>query len=102
MQIIIFIIIGIIIGLPLGYLAHTKVDFWNLLEKAKTREKEQILEALLAYAHKHREFMANDLVVHLKISHTSAIRYLDILEKEKKIRQIGITKGTHYKLIENY
>ena len=75
----------------------------NLLVKARERlqfRKRQKLEKILALAQKKGRITNDDVEKLLRVSHKTASRYLEILEKENRIRQVGGTgRGVYYQLL---
>jgi len=97
LTIILVLIVGVILGSIFG---NRKKNFkllgckWKIPKQ--TREKEQNKEKILEFL-KNNEKIVNDEVERLvKVSNATAERYLDELEKEGKIKQIGITGHAVY------
>tara|TARA_B100000745_G_scaffold268926_1_gene195201 strand:+ start:3447 stop:3728 length:282 start_codon:yes stop_codon:yes gene_type:complete len=83
-------LVGIIIGF---YLARRQV---TLPLSQKTKRKEQILEHLKTA----QKIQNNDIEKLLNVSDATATRYLQELENEGEIKQIGTTgKHVYYKKI---
>ncbi|MEX2304939.1 MAG: DeoR family transcriptional regulator [Waddliaceae bacterium] len=62
-------------------------------------EKEKNLERLVVYLEDHDTITNDDVEALLDVSHATATRYLDELEDEDLIEQIGITgRAVHYKV----
>jgi predicted HTH transcriptional regulator len=69
-------------------------EYNQLLQERKEKIKNQIFEMF-----KENEKITNsDIVEKLDISKTSTVRYLDELEEEGKVKQIGkVGRNVHYK-----
>ena len=96
-MIIIYILIGLVLGILLAglfvFLGEWRDDFGNPKKLTKDDKKEKIM-ALFAIRDKVTN---NDAERLLKVSDATATRYLDELEKEKKIVQHGkIGAGVYY------
>jgi len=77
------------LGIGLGmYLAPKGGTFLNTQSLTKNKRKRQILTLFID----QEEITNNDVESLLKVSDATATRYLDELEKEGRIQQIG-TKG---------
>jgi len=100
-QFIIFLIIGLA-GIVIGYYfaAQLKVGKINAHVARQQREKEENKQKILDYA-KGKERIANDEVEKmLSVSDATTERYLNELEKEGHIAQIGRTgRHTYYKIL---
>ncbi len=88
------LIIGVLIGYSLGR-GHESPQIANHLTKQKKERKQHILE----YLQEH-ESITNDRVQEMfDVGNTTAYRYLEELETEEKIEQIGETgKSVKYSL----
>jgi len=79
--------LGIFIG------KRSDSDKQNLITKQKIKNKEKILE----FMRDNEKVVNNDIEKLLTVSDSTATRYLDQLEKEGKIKQIGKTgKAVYY------
>ena len=97
----ILVIIGIVIGAVLVYRPireRVKIQIQKILPK-QSAEKEERKEKIMAVL-MERGTITNDEVEKLVgVANTSAYRYLEELEKEGKIEQIGGTgRNVHYRL----
>jgi len=103
--------IGIAVGVAIGAAfeaqntreretAEEKSATDNPLNDARSAEKEAHLAQVLAYAKSH-DAVTNEEVQHLVgVSAATAERYLDELEKDGKLSQIGATgKSVSYKIV---
>ncbi|MBL4644698.1 MAG: winged helix-turn-helix transcriptional regulator [Candidatus Pacebacteria bacterium] len=92
------LIIVAVAGIALGlYIARKKSG--NLLPtqtKAKIRNKEDILEFL----HTNKRITNNEVEKLLSVSDATATRYLDELENQRKIEQIGTTGHAVYYILK--
>ncbi len=74
----------------------------NLLVKAREKlqfRKRQKLEKIIVFTQKKGRITNDDVEKLLRVSHKTASRYLEILEKENRIRQVGGTgRGVYYQL----
>ena len=96
MDYIILIIIGII-GIWLGYkLAVRK----RCLVAEQSKKKQENKEKILAFLRASEKVVNNDIEKLLGVSDSTATRYLDELEKEQKVRQIGITGNAVYYVLK--
>ena len=94
-------LVWLLIGLALGTTAvsvyrHRQRTNFNHISR-KERRKEMILDTLVKLGK-----ITNDEVEELfSVSNTTAYNYLEELEKEEKIKQIGERgRGVHYKLYQ--
>lgn len=90
----ILVIVGVA-GILLGYyLAQRKDDgliFMRSKKKAKNKKK------ILEFLKEKKRVTNNDVEKLLGVSDATATRYMDELEKERKVRQIGATgRAVHY------
>jgi len=88
------LIIVAVVGIMLGaYFAQQRGS--NLISeqgKKKAENKEKILEFL----HENEKVTNNDIEKLLGVSDATATRYMNELEKEQKVRQIGKTGNAVY------
>ncbi|MCG2695139.1 winged helix-turn-helix transcriptional regulator [Candidatus Parcubacteria bacterium] len=88
-------IAGIIIGSYFGVRKNESLIFGQA--KKKRENKERILEFLQS----NEKIRNNDIEKLLKVSDATATRYLNELEKEQKIKQIGtVGHAVYYRLIK--
>jgi Fic family protein len=103
----IYLITGLIIGFVLGWLLKPKEALQAPLENSQEqttqgylsesmKQKQKNLEKIRAYI-KTRSQVTNNAIEHLLgVSDATVIRYLDELEKEGLIKQIGKTGPSVY------
>jgi predicted HTH transcriptional regulator len=85
------IIIIAIVGIMLGYqLAKRKQGAMGVSSK-QSKEKEENKQKILDYLYTNERIQNNDVEKLTGVTHSSAERYLDELEKEGKITQHGNT-----------
>jgi len=97
-MIIIILIIGACIGFVIAYILK-KEDNPVLIQKQKTEKKDN-LEKIIKFVKEKGKISNNDVERICKVSNTSAWRYLEELEKQGEIKQVGNTgKHTYYKKI---
>jgi len=66
----------------------------------QAKEKEENKRTILAFFKSHLQVVNNDIEALLKISDATATRYLEELEKEGQIRQVGKTgKYVYYEKV---
>lgn len=85
-----YYIIALIIGFALGWVLSSQrhgVGFISEQSEKKVENKRKILELL----NNKDSLTNNDVEMSLGISDATATRYLDELEKEGKVRQVGKT-----------
>jgi predicted HTH transcriptional regulator len=84
-----------------GGIASTKAgDSPNLIER-QAREKAEHLKMILSFAEARDKFANNDIQKLLGVSDATVTRYLDELEKQGKIRQVGDAGGyVYYQVIK--
>jgi len=84
-----------------GVLAETEEERKIGLIEMQAREKAENKSKILDYFKTHEKVSNNDVENALGVSDATATRYLDELEKEGKIRQVGkIGTGVYYELSE--
>ncbi|MCK5029214.1 MAG: winged helix-turn-helix transcriptional regulator [Bacteroidales bacterium] len=92
-----FLIIVLIIGIAIGvYFTKRNVSPLSEQSKKKAENKEKILEFL----HENEKIVNNDIEKFLGVSDATATRYLDELEQENKIEQIGTTGNAVYYILK--
>lgn len=91
----IFVALFIIFILLKSEQAKKKVVYQSRQQKEKQENKEKILELF----NKETKITNNDIEKLLNVSDATATRYLNELEKENKIEQIGKTgRSVYYRL----
>jgi predicted HTH transcriptional regulator len=91
--IIIIAIVGIIIGYLLARRRKESLIFGQVKRKRENKQK------ILDFLQQNKRVANNDIEKMLGVSDATATRYLNELEKEQKIRQIGTTgKYVYYVL----
>ena len=92
-----FIVTVLIIGIGIGvYFTKQKDITVSEQSKKKAENKEKILEFL----HENEKVVNNDIEKLLGVSDATATRYLDELEKEDKVEQIGKTGHSVYYVLK--
>lgn len=101
MNVILIILAALIVGGIIGFLValgirdDKQAKFFNKQSKDKAEHKEKILKIFAA----DNNVTNNEIQKALGISDASATRYLDELEKDEKIEQVGKEgRGVVYKL----
>jgi predicted HTH transcriptional regulator len=91
---IIFILtVGVIIWLVFSFFKKPKgINYENVPEQIKLKEKNK--EKILEYLKHNEKIVNNDVEKLVGVSDATAERYLNEIEKEGKIKQIG--KTGHY------
>ena len=92
-------ILGIIAGFALAKLTTKKSspsDERVIKKSEKEKQKNKNLDEILLYLKEHKEITNNDIEELLKVSDATVTRYLDKLEEQGKIEQIG-EKGRYVK-----
>jgi predicted HTH transcriptional regulator len=103
MQIIIYILIGVVIGL-VGYKFilnsnNEKKENEKTIPELKTEQKQESKQKILDFLQENEKITNKDVENLCNVSDATATRYLDELEKEEKIKQIGATgPSTYYRL----
>ncbi len=89
-----FLIIILIVGIGIGVYFTRRNNTSPLSEqsKKKAENKEKILEFL----RENEKVVNNDIEKFLGVSDATATRYLDELEKENKVEQVGVTGSAVY------
>jgi predicted HTH transcriptional regulator len=91
------IIIIAIVGIIIGYLLVRRRKESLIFGQAKRKQKNK--QKILEYFQTNDKVTNNDIEKLLSVSDATATRYLNELEKEQKIRQIGTTgKYVYYVL----
>lgn len=92
-----FLVIVLIVGIGIGvYFTKQKDITVSEQSKKKAENKEKILEFL----QDNEKIVNNDIEKLLGVSDSTATRYLDELEKENKIVQIGTTGNAVYYVLK--
>jgi len=87
--IIITFILGIISGFAIAKLTTEKQTAIGKSTQAQITAKQESKDRIITYLKENREAANNDIEKLLKVSDSSATRYLEELEEEGKIEQIG-------------
>jgi len=97
---IITLFLGIIIGFTVSHLIkNKKLSGIAKISEDRTSAKEENKDKIVEYLKEHAKARNNDLERLLGVSDTTTTRYLDELEKEGIVEQIGSTgRGVEYKL----
>ncbi len=108
MNLFLAILSGVIVGIIIGYFFKREPKIKTKMEKVKVpiglseteKEKQENLEKIKIYIKTHKKITNNEIEKYLKVSNATAERYLDDLEKEGLLKQIGKTgKYTYYEKI---
>ncbi|MEX2515140.1 MAG: hypothetical protein WD335_03355 [Candidatus Paceibacterota bacterium] len=96
-----YFLMGIIVGVG-GALIYLQVngasEDASLIQRSQTEKKDNI-ERLVAYLDDHDTITNDDVEALLDLSHATATRYLDALEAEDLIEQIGTSgRSVHYEV----
>ena len=83
------LILGIIAGFAIAQLLRKKQPAIGKSTQAQITAKQESKDRIIAYLKENREAANNDIEKLLKVSDSSATRYLDELEKEGTIEQVG-------------
>ena len=97
MKILLILLVGIALGfLVAWFLRKNKDDNQGIVEE-RLEQKEENLKKILEYL-KGKEKITNDEIEELlNVSHATAFRYLEELEKEGTIKQVGKSgSGVYY------
>ena len=97
---IIYIIIGIIIGFVIGRrFEGKKAEGIGKISQERTSAKQENKDKIVVYLKEHGKARNNDLERLLGVSDTTTTRYLDELEEEGLVEQIGATgRGVEYRI----
>lgn len=91
------IIIIAVVGITIGYLLARRRKENLIFGQAKRKQENK--QKILEYFQTNEKITNNDIEKLLGVSDATATRYLDELEKERKVRQIGTTgKYVYYVL----
>ena len=92
-----FIVTILIIGIAIGvYFTKQK----NITVSEQSKKKDENKEKILEFLHENEKVVNNDIEKFLGVSDATATRYLDELEKENKIEQIGKTGHSVYYVLK--
>ncbi len=92
------LIIVAVVGIGLGaYFARREGD--GLFAK-QVKEKAENLEKILEFLRENEKVTNNDIEKLLGVSDATATRYMNELEKERKVRQIGKTGNAVYYVLK--
>ncbi len=93
-----YLIITLIIGITIGgyFTKRNIVSPVSEQSKKKVENKEKILEFL----RENEKVVNNDVEELLGVSDATATRYLDELEKENKVEQVGVTGNAVYYVLK--
>ena len=93
-----FLIIVFVVGIFVGVYFAGRNNTHHVSEqsKKKAENKEKILEFL----RENEKVVNNDIEKLLGVSDATATRYLDELEKENKVEQVGVTGSAVYYVLK--
>ena len=98
MQTTIIILLAFALGLIAGYFIWKRSR--TIRNNAQDKKKQQNKLKILEYAQKHKR-LTNDVVEQITgVSDATATRYLEELEQQGKLKQIGSGKHTYYQIVE--
>ena len=92
------IIIIVIVGIVVGYLLARRRKESLIFGQAKRKQENK--QKILDFLRTNDKVTNNDIEKFLKVSDATATRYLNELEKEQKIRQIGTTGNAVYYVLK--
>ncbi len=92
------LIIVAIVGVVLG--AYFAQQGGNGLLAKQAKKKAENKERILEFLRENEKVVNNDIEKLLGVSDATATRYLDELEKEQKVRQIGKTGNAVYYILK--
>ena len=100
MKILLILLVGIALGFVVAWFLRKNKDDNQGIVKERLEQKEENLKKILEYL-KGKEKITNDEIEELlNVSHATAFRYLEELEKEGTIKQVGkIGQGVYYQKI---
>lgn len=96
-----YLIIGLVVGFALGYLARGRVGISREFTDAnqeRVRERNQRLDAVRAFAEARESVSNNDIEKEFNVSDATATRYLDALEAEGVIEAFGSGSAIRYRV----
>ncbi|MBU2524076.1 winged helix-turn-helix domain-containing protein [Patescibacteria group bacterium] len=98
--VIIIFIVGIIIGflISYAYFKSAEKSAINPFVKAQSAKKEENKEAIVRYIREHGKIANNDAERLLKVSDATATNYLEELEQEGIVEQMGQGRSVYYQL----
>ena len=91
----IILIIVAVVGIALGAYFTSRKSVGGLISE-QAKRKEENKERILEFLHENGKVVNNDIEKLLGVSDATATRYLDELEKEQKVIQIGTTGHAVY------
>jgi predicted HTH transcriptional regulator len=95
----IYIAIGFIVGIIVSHLTKSKSTKIGNISQERTSAKEENKDKIVTYLKEHPRARNNDIEELLGVSDATSTRYLDELEKEGLVQQIGSAgAGVEYKL----
>jgi Fic family protein len=108
MQIIIYIALGLVVGYLIGRLARSRLksastgsvikESSGLVNQKRIDEKNSNLKEILDYLQTHDQIKNDDVEKMLNVSNATAERYLNELEEQGRLTQVGkIGQGVFYK-----
>ena len=92
------LIIVTIVGIALGAYFARKRDSGLLAKQAKKKMKNK--KRILEFLQKNERVTNNDIEKLLGVSDATATRYMNELEKEQKVRQVGKTGNAVYYVLK--
>ena len=97
MKILLILLVGIALGFLVAWFLRKNKDDNQGIVKERLEQKEENLKKILEYL-KGKEKITNDEIEELlNVSHATAFRYLEELEKEGTIKQVGKSgSGVYY------
>lgn len=92
----IILIVVLVVGIGIGVYFASRKSIGGLIAK-QSKEKAKNKKKILEFLRESEKVVNNDIERLLGVSDATATRYLDELEKEQKVRQIGKTgQGVFY------
>ena len=98
MNIIIFIVVAVL-GIAIGAYFGSRKNV-NSLIALQAKEKAKNKEKVLKFFRKNEKVKNNDIESLLDVSDATATRYLDELEREGKVLQVGTTGHAVYYVLK--
>jgi len=96
---IVLIVIVAVVGIALGVYFASRESVGGLISE-QSKKKEENKERILKFLEEKERATNNNIEKLLGVSDATATRYLDELEKEGKVRQIGATGHAVYYILK--
>jgi len=100
MKILLILLFGIALGFLMTWFLRKNENDNQGIVKERLEQKEENRKKILQYLQGKEKVTNDDIEKMLNVSHTTAFRYLEELEKEGIIKQVGeIGRGVYYQKI---